>query len=170
MSDDNNNDDDIEGKKLNPSLHDLINQPGMNGAIDNHLNPSLEDALYNDNVNPSIESGTNKNDSNPPKKKVYTISDNSDEGKIKTKYYALRIIANTLQILAFIVGIAGIGISIGVALTVSSRFNLFAIAGIIGSIVAFIVILAQAEIIKLFIDVEANARAIELNTRPKKSK
>jgi len=37
------------------------------------------------------------------------------------------------------------------------------------SVIVFIAILAQAEIIKLFIDVEANTRAIEQNTRPKKS-
>jgi len=46
---------------------------------------------------------------------------------------------------------------------------LIALGGIVVSVIVFIAILAQAEIIKLFIDVEANTRAIEQNTRPKKS-
>jgi hypothetical protein len=163
MSDDNNNDDDIEGKKLNPSFHDLINSPEMNGPVNNkNLNPTLEDAINKDNETPPIKA-KGSNDSNTPRKKVGTISDNSREDNMRTRYYALRIIATFFQIFAFIVGIAGIGISIGEA----NRIKLFVIVGIIGSIIAFIVLLASSEMIKLFIDIEANTRATKINTRHK---
>jgi hypothetical protein len=198
MSDDNNNDDNIKDDKLNPSFHDLmINrkidklnpifhdlgyQSDMAGEInhENPVNPSLEDAVYNDNINPPIDVGTGKNDSNPPKKKVYSISDNSGERKIKTKYYALRIIANILQIFAYIVGIVGVIVSIVVSYgsygitrflsgTGAVGSLLIAVGGIVFSVIVFIAILARAEQIKLFIDIEENTRAIELNTRPKNS-
>jgi hypothetical protein len=103
--------------------------------------------------------------------KLRIASGGSAQVEIKTKYYALRIISTFLQILAYIVGAVGIILSI----FGSSRFPvagtlgplLFAIIGLFISVIAFIVLLAQAEIIKLFIDVEANTRAIEINTRPK---
>ena len=111
-----------------------------------------------------------------PKDKVEVVS----QRKVSTKYYALRIIANILQILAFIMGIVGIIVSIvlsnrsysttGLLSGVGAAGSLLiALGGIIVSVIVFIAILAQAEIIKLFIDVEANTRAIEQNTRPKKS-
>ncbi len=46
---------------------------------------------------------------------------------------------------------------------------LIAVGGIVFSVIVFIAILARAEQIKLFIDIEENTRAIELNTRPKNS-
>jgi len=115
-----------------------------------------------------------------PKDKVEIVSDVSIQRTVRTKYYALRIIANILQILAFIMGIVGIIVSIvlsnrsysttGLLSGVGAAGSLLiALGGIIVSVIVFIAILAQAEIIKLFIDVEANTRAIEQNTRPKKS-
>ena len=109
-----------------------------------------------------------------PKDKVEVVS----QRKVSTKYYALRIIANILQILAYIVGIIGIIVSIVVSYgsyditrflsgTGAVGSLLIALGGIVVSVIVFIAILAQAEIIKLFIDVEANTRSIEINTRPK---
>jgi len=112
-----------------------------------------------------------------PKEKVEIVA----QRKITTKYYALRIIANILQIFAYVVGIIGVIISIVVSYGSYSitRFLsgtgavgslLIALGGIVVSVIVFIAILARAEQIKLFIDIEANTRAIELNTRPKNSK
>ncbi|MCX6003447.1 MAG: hypothetical protein NTX46_03330 [Chloroflexi bacterium] len=113
-----------------------------------------------------------------PQNKVEIVFDTSGQVKIQTKYYALRIIVNTLQILAFIVGIGGIIASILGAILVYNGSKLFSIAetlgpilfmivGVFFSVVAFIIILAYAETIKVFIDIEANTRATELNTRHK---
>ena len=216
MSDNNNNDDDVEGKKLNPSfhdliknrkidklnpiIHDLINQENMAGAInpekilnptleelnpsfhdlgyqsdmagainhEDHLNPPLENAVNNDNINPPIEAGTSKNDSNPPKKEVHTILDNSSERTIKTKYYALRTISVFLKILAIIILIGGLASSYILYRDTSSVLTTIGI--IIGALVACVVIWAHAELIILFIDVEANTRATKINTTPKYSR
>jgi phage shock protein PspC (stress-responsive transcriptional regulator) len=160
-------DDNTEGENLNPSFHDLINNPDMAGPInhENQLNPSLEDLGYNVNINPPIGAGTSKNDSNPPKNEVHTISDNSSERKIKTKYFALRTISVFLKILAIIVVIGGLASSYQVYRDTSSVLTTIAV--IIGALVACVVIWAHAELIILFIDIEANTRSTEINTKHK---
>ena len=112
--------------------------------------------------------------------KLRIASGGSAQVEIKTKYYALRIIANILQIFAYIVGIVGVIVSIVVSYgsygitrflsgTGAVGSLLIAVGGIVFSVIVFIAILARAEQIKLFIDIEENTRAIELNTRPKNS-
>jgi hypothetical protein len=167
-------DEKAEPKHRNPTLkqlsQDLTSNVNLNKQEENKLNPTLDDVLYGGNSTATGEIDINKDDLNNTGKTTKTLSDRSGEEKIGLRYYALRIISIFLRILAVIVLIAGIVISAYMYSQGNrdSTSKYLLTAGIIGSIAGGIIIFANGELIKLFIDVEANTRATELNTKRRK--
>ena len=74
-------DDNIDGGKLNPSFHDLINQPDMAGAInhENHLNPTFDELINKPEEASNDSPGYNSVFPNVNKKSEF-IPNNSGEG------------------------------------------------------------------------------------------
>jgi len=82
---------------------------------------------------------------------------------MKRKYAALRTVAVIITVIAWIVLIVGvIGSIAGGALAIGTTSGTYAVVIIIGGIVAsilyFLVLLAFAQLIYLFVDVERNTR------------
>lgn len=167
-------DEKAEPKHRNPTIKqlskDLTSKGDINKQNENKLNPTLDDVLYGGNSIAPGEADVNKDDLNITGKTIKTLSDRSGKEKIGLRYYALRIISIFLQIFAVIVLIAGIAISIYIFSQGNrdSTSKYLLTAGIIGSLVVGILVFANGELIKLFIDVEANTRATELNTKRRK--
>jgi hypothetical protein len=81
MSYDNNSDNDIEGEKLNPSIHDVINSDlfGNPAPVHDQLNPTI-DELINKNDSTSNDSASYNNVFPNVNKKSEFIANNSGEG------------------------------------------------------------------------------------------
>lgn len=89
---------------------------------------------------------------------------------MKRKYAALRTVAVIITVIAWIVLIVGvIGSIAGGALAIGTTWGTYAVVTIIGGIIAsilyFLVLLAFAQLIYLFVDVERNTREIAYRLR-----
>ena len=96
-------DDNIEGEKLNPSFHDLINQPDMAEPINPNkkLNPTLEDVIYKEEPSPKEEN------------QALVKAQSSNNQSIRT-------ISIIIKILAVALGIFGIGLFINTVANINN--------------------------------------------------
>jgi hypothetical protein len=134
-------DDNIDSEKLNPSFHDLINQPDMAGLInpDKKLNPTLEDVIYK--VEP------------PPKE------ENQAPAKAQSSNnQSIRTISIIIKILAVVLGIFGIGLFINTLANINNSlvtivetrttYILKAIVSLVVFLIVSIVIYLGGELVK----------------------
>ncbi len=89
---------------------------------------------------------------------------------MKRKYAALRTVAVIITVIAWIVLIVGVigsiaGGVMAIGTTLGSYAILTIIVGIVASILYFLVLLAFAQLIYLFVDVERNTREIAYRLR-----
>ena len=99
---------------------------------------------------------------------------------MKRKYGALRTVALIITIVAWIVlvvgvigsivmGIGGATLMGTVGITGAAYVAITIIIGIVGSVLAFLFLLAYAQLIYLLIDVEANTRESAMRVRGKET-
>ena len=92
-----------------------------------------------------------------------------------SKYPFLHLISIVLKVFSFIIMIAGVWFCVVILSKANSSESIitnseviYALAGMVASVIVGIIIYAYAELIDCFVDIELNTRATEFNTRPKK--